>query len=91
VSVLHFPLRSKILLSFIVLSLKKNIYEWNKFADFETSEVRTITLGRDCVGYFANYRIFIRPILYLSNLDMHPLNLKVVLLRISISNKYSTQ
>jgi hypothetical protein len=36
VSVLHFHLRFKILLSFIVLSLKKIIYEWNKFADFET-------------------------------------------------------
>jgi hypothetical protein len=35
-SVLHFPLRSKLLLSFIVLSMKKIIYEWNKFADFET-------------------------------------------------------
>jgi hypothetical protein len=30
VNVLHFPLRYKILLSFIVLSLKKIIYEWNK-------------------------------------------------------------
>jgi hypothetical protein len=36
VSVLHFPLRSKILLSFNVLSLKKIVYDWNKFADFET-------------------------------------------------------
>jgi hypothetical protein len=50
VNVLHFPLRYKIFLSFIVLSLKKIIYEWNKYVDFETSEVRTITLGRDCVN-----------------------------------------
>jgi hypothetical protein len=35
-SVLHFPLKSKLLLSFIGLSMKKIIYEWNKFADFET-------------------------------------------------------
>jgi hypothetical protein len=40
------PLRSKILLSFIVLFLKKIIYEWNKSADFETLKEVYVTYER---------------------------------------------